>query len=93
MPRRPMPGRTVNLGAQVTLSGSGSDPDEDTLSYSWSQTGGSPTVTLSGANTATASFTAPNNLPPGGATLTFRLTVSDGQGGTDTDDVTITVTR
>ncbi len=59
--------QTVSLGATVTLRGSGMDPDRDTLSYSWLQTRGSPTVNLSGANTATASFTAPNNLPLGGA--------------------------
>jgi hypothetical protein len=65
----------------VTLDGTGSsDPDGDTIaSYSWEQIKINPTdpdVTLSGANTDTATFTAPNIYPP--VTLKFRLTVSDG---------------
>jgi len=82
--------QNVFEGATVVLSGSGSsDPDGDTLSYSWTQTAGQ-TVSLQGANTVSASFVAPTV----GAVrvYTFRLTVSDGKGGTDTDDVTITVT-
>ena len=43
-------------------------------------------MTLSGANTATPSFTAPT----GPATLTFKLTVTDNDGATDTDTVTVT---
>jgi hypothetical protein len=77
--------RNVNAGSAVTLNGSGSDPDGDALSYIWTQTAG-PNVVLTGANTAQASFTAPNAA----ATLSFHLTVSDGQASA-TDDVTITV--
>jgi subtilisin-like proprotein convertase family protein len=76
----------VNAGDTVTLDGTGStDPDDDELSYSWVQTAG-PAVTLTGANTAQPTFTAPT----GPATLTFELTVGDGE-LTDTDTVTITV--
>ena len=82
--------QTVAEGASVILSGSGTDPENQTLTYSWKQTGGSPTVTLSNANTATASFTAPTQLAQSTA-LTFTLTVSDGS-LSDTDDVTVTVT-
>ena len=45
-------------------------------------------VTLTGANTATPSFTAPT----GPATLTFELTVTDNDGATDTDTVVVTST-
>jgi len=64
-------------GPTVVLNGGGSsDPDNQPItSYSWVQTSG-PAVSLTAASTSTASFTAPAN--PGGATLTFQLTVGDG---------------
>jgi len=81
--------RTVAEGAEVSLSGSGSDPESGALTYSWSQTGGSPNVTLTGATTQTPSFTAPDLTTD--ATLTFTLTVSDGNlNGTDTVAITVT---
>ena len=74
----------------VNLNGSGSDPDTgDTLTYAWVQTGG-VTVTLFNANTATASFVAPDVVPGVDETSTFELTVSDGT-ASGTDTVTITV--
>ena len=78
--------QTVDTGDRVFLIGSGSDPDSgETLTYSWTQIG-TPAVTLSNAASATAYFTAPSSA----ATLTFRLTVSDGS-LSGTDDVTVTV--
>ena len=80
--------QTVDEGAEVSLSGSGSDPESQNLTYSWAQTAGSPNVTLTGATTQTPSFTAPELLA--NATLTFTLTVNDGtSNGTDTVDITI----
>ena len=82
--------RSVAEGAAVSLSGSGADSDGTIASYRWTQTGGSA-VTLNGANTASASFTAPQVTAS--TALTFRLTVTDNQGGAGSDDVTITVTN
>ncbi|WP_308809543.1 myxosortase-dependent M36 family metallopeptidase [Archangium lansingense] len=78
---------TVNERASYTLSGSASDADGDTLSYSWVQVSGTP-VGLSGANSASATFTAPETAS--GETLTFVLTVSDGKASaSDTVNVVV----
>jgi len=84
------PDQTRQEGSVVTLDGRGSqDPDGDGLRYAWSQLSG-PAVTLTGATTATPTFVAPP-VGPGGATLVFRLVVSDGLAESLPDDVTITV--
>jgi hypothetical protein len=84
--------QTAGEGAPVTLDGSASaDPNGDPLTYLWEQIGGPP-VTLSDATAAQPSFTAPD-VPSGGATLTFRLTVSDGVHASEPDTVDITVTN
>jgi hypothetical protein len=65
-------------GMQVTLSSAGSsDPEGATLTYSWLQLSG-PSVTLSNATAPNPTFFAPNTAYPAGASLVFRLTVSDG---------------
>ena len=84
----------VREGSPVILDGRNSfDPDGDVIGYRWVQVGGRAVV-LSGADTATPSFTAP--LLPGGLgggeLLTFRLTVSDGE-LTATDEVSVFVAQ
>ena len=80
----------IEPGATVTLAGTGSDPDAgDTLAYRWTQTGGE-TVALSGADAATATFTAPARLRADG-TLTFSLKVTDAGNLHHTDTVSVMV--
>lgn len=82
--------RSVPSGATVRLSGEASfDPEGDTLQYTWTQTGGTPAVTLTGANTVSPTFTAP--AVAANTALTFSLTVNDGSGNSGASIVTITV--
>jgi hypothetical protein len=84
------PDQTVDEGVTVTLDGSNSsDPDNDISSYQWNQTGGL-SVTLSSTSAARPTFTAPN-VGPSGASLTFRLTVTDSGGLQSTDTCIVNV--
>lgn len=77
------PDQTVPQGSLVNLDGSAST---GASSFSWTQDGADTTkVTLSGANTATPSFTYPSGTT---TPLHFTLTVT-GPGGTATDAVIV----
>ena len=83
--------QTVSGGAIVQLNGTGSydaDPG-DTLTYQWRQVG-VPTVTLSNANVAQPTFTAPSGLALD-TTLSFELVVSDGKVTSVPDGVNVNV--
>ena len=74
--------QSVAEGSPVTLHGENSfDIDNDGLSYAWAQISG-PVVTLTGADSARPTFTAPYAGANGGtgvvATLVFDLLVDDG---------------
>jgi signal transduction histidine kinase len=85
------PDQDVNEGASVTLDASASsDPDADTISYTWSQTDG-PNVVLAGATTAKPSFTAPTRSTNTPVTLRFSVQVTDVQGHAATDGVDVVV--
>ncbi len=73
---------------QVTLYGSGSDPDGDRLTYHWSQRSGPSVELLQGAG-GQNHFVAPRVEER--TELQFRLVVDDGNGGEDSDEVQITV--
>ena len=75
----------VNVAAGgVHLDGSASyDPDDDPITYQWSQVSG-PTVSVTGANTAQPAFTA-----AAAQTYVFRLVVTDDQGAFGQARVTI----
>ncbi len=75
--------QTVLQGQQVSLDGTNSDGD--ITGYNWVQIAGT-SVSLTGANTVTPSFTAPLVVD----TLTFELTVT-GPGGPSTDTVDVFV--
>ncbi len=70
----------------VVLNGSGTD-DGSIAAYGWSQVSGPNTATLSDTNTA--SLTASGLIE---GSYVFRLTVTDDEGNTGSDDVIVTVT-
>jgi hypothetical protein len=81
--------QTVNVGTSVVLNGSASTDSDGTIAaYVWTQTAGT-TVILNNANTAQASFVAPQVAVT--VALTFRLTVTDNQ-GLSSAPATVTVT-
>jgi len=73
---------SVFPGESSTIACVASDPDDDTLTYSWTATGG----TISGVG-RTVTWIAPSAE----GTFTIRVTVDDGREGTDTGTVAVTV--
>jgi hypothetical protein len=80
--------QTVDEGTTVDLSGTGADTDGTIASYSWEQESGTA-VAITNANMANASFTAP--MVTATQDLLFRLTVTDDDGATGSDTVTVSV--
>ena len=81
---------SVEVGEAAQLDGTGSsDPDGDTLTYSWSITAAPPgsTAALTNPTTATPSFT-----PDVAGTYTIQLIVNDGSVNSPPDTVEITAT-
>ena len=77
-------------GDKVQLDGSASaDADGDAVTYEWTQVAG-PTVSLSGADTATPSFTAPEVEKD--TELRFSLVVRDGSSVSTASVVSVLVT-
>ncbi|MBL6448895.1 tandem-95 repeat protein [Fulvivirga sp. 29W222] len=70
----------------VTISGSGSDTDGSIASYNWTKKSGPSAGTLSNNTTPTLTV---SGLIEG--TYVFTLMVTDDDGATDMDDVTVTV--
>lgn len=77
----------VSTNTVATLDGSGSsDSDGDTLTYSWLQTAGT-TITLNDSTVVGPTFTTPGDTTG----ITLKLTVTDPDGLSSLDYVTITV--
>lgn len=92
--------QTITEGQAVTLDATGSTDDVAIISYAWVQLdgpGGAPvdanaseSVVLSDPSGATTHFVTPA-VGVNGANLVFELTVTDGDGAQNTDEVYITV--
>jgi uncharacterized protein len=77
---------TTSSGRVVTLAGTATD--DGPVTVSWSQTAG-PTVTLTNANTNSATFLTPSVAEP--TELKFAFTAGDAQGKTAIAETTVTV--
>ena len=82
--------QTVAGGDKVRLRGRASDLDGTVETYRWEQVDG-PSVSISNADQASASFVAPTVT--GSQLLTFRLTAVDDRDATSTDDVVVTIAK
>lgn len=80
---------TATEGETVILDGSRSFDRASSISYAWQQLQGT-TVLLSNSAAAKPGFVAPE-LASGSEVLRFRLTVTDAEGNTDAQEVSITV--
>lgn len=74
----------------VTLSATGSDSDGSIASYAWTQTSG-PSVTLDATNTASVTFTSADITQ--NIELVFEVVVTDNDGATASDTVTVNINR
>lgn len=82
--------QSIGVGTVVTLDGTASSDEEGvSLTYSWTQTGGT-TVSLSDATVAQPTFTTPTDVDTS-ENLNFSLIVNDGNSNSTTGTVTITV--
>ncbi|MDR1452971.1 MAG: hypothetical protein LBJ25_03240 [Candidatus Margulisbacteria bacterium] len=82
--------RLVDLskGNTVTLEGSGYDPDNDALTYKWEQISGPSTCAIGNSSSPTANI---SGLQAGN--YKFKLTVTDSNGATHTDEVLVVVSN
>ena len=82
----------VNENTKVTLSGlRSSDPDQDSLTYAWSQVSGDPISFSPSASAGVISFKAPPVPPHEVRTVVLSLTVDDGHSAKDTTTFNVIV--
>ncbi len=77
-------------GSTVSLDGSGSSDDVAIVTYLWEQVSGT-TVTIDNSDAETASFTAPEVAEDSSEVLAFSLTVTDANGASSSDQVSVTI--
>ena len=85
------PDRQVAEDTRVVLAGTATAGSSAIASVAWTQTSG-PTVSLTGADTDTPSFTAPKAPIQGTVTVDLLYTVTDTGGRTDSDSLSVLVT-
>jgi len=82
--------KSANPGASVRLDGSSSSDSLGIITtYAWTQTAGSPSVELDDPAAKVTRFTAPSISE--GTILTFKLTITDNQDFSHSDQVKVTV--
>ncbi len=81
---------TVMEGSPVTLMATATDPDNDSMTYMWTQNSGNA-ITFSNPTALTTMFTAPMIGSDNNATLNLTITADDGHSGTGSDSVIVHV--
>jgi hypothetical protein len=77
--------RTIDAGTQITLHATGSDSNEDSLTYTWTKVSG-PSVSLPGLSQQDITFTPANS-----GLYVFSVRCSDGVNTSAADQVNVTV--
>jgi Big-like domain-containing protein len=80
---------TLDEGSSVNLSVTATDPDGDTLTYSWTQSPFAPLGTFAEGSNSAPSWTAP--FISRDTNFLLKVTVSDGKGGSTQGTVSVTV--
>ncbi|MFZ8198944.1 DUF1566 domain-containing protein [Alteromonas portus] len=90
-----LPANTFPGGVEIVFDGSGSSDADSTSTdgeiadYKWTQTSGTNVITGEETNLSTLTIVTP--IANDAQQLTFQLEVTDSEGATDTDSVTISV--
>lgn len=81
---------TAKPGHTVHLQGAGVQGGKAPYTYSWAQTGGTPSVSLSNVDTVNPSFVVPNNITDY-TVLHFTLTVTDSVGNVTSSEEAVRI--